>query len=358
MPFILCRSGEDVNRIKMETLLFYTGRAVQDMAASKFLNLMTIMTIALCTLVVSSFALFYENGNRLIRSWSQGGRVVVYLNSDVTSDAIDAVQKDLESMEMTEHILFISKERALDDLKDMFSSGKNALFSSPEKNALSSSSKKNALSSSSKKNALSSSFGDNTISSGTAYLESIKENPLPDSFIVNMKPVSHGKGGIETFSEQISDLPHVESVEYGQTWIERVERVLSLFKISGSIMIILFCIIALFVVGNTVRLSLYVRQEEFVIMRLVGATERFMAIPFYIVGIIQGGMGALAGLVMLAGFYTAVLSYSGDGGLYDLSFFSMEMEFLSPYSLLFILSGGVFLSWIGCFFSLKQYLNN
>lgn len=300
----------------MEAFLFYAGRAVQDMLVNRFLNLMTIMTIALCTLVISSFVLFYENGTRLIRSWSQGGRVVVYLNAGATSETVGVVQKGLEQMEMTEDIRFISKQRALEDLKT-------------------------------------------ALSSGTAYLDTLRDNPLPDSFIVRMKSVSHGKeGDIRRFSQQISTLPHVESVEYGRIWIERVEKLFAIFKVSGSIMIILFCMVALFATGNTARLSIYARQEEFVIMRLVGATEQFMVMPFHIVGVIQGGVGALTGLLILAGFYTLLLSYSGGRGLADLSFFSMKMEFLSPFSFMLILTGGVFLGWIGCFFSLKQYLKN
>ena len=114
----------------------------------------------------------------------------------------------------------------------------------------------------------------------------------------------------------------------------------------------LFFVAAIFIVANTIRLVLYSRREEVEIMRLVGATDRFIKAPFYIEGLIQGIMGGIIGLGVLFLMFIAISSNMEQ----DISSGMISIRFLSPVILLGLLTGSMFVGWLGCYLSLKQFL--
>jgi cell division transport system permease protein len=98
---------------------------------------------------------------------------------------------------------------------------------------------------------------------------------------------------------EIQSFSEVDQVEYGQQWLERFSSIFDLFRLIGFVMGGIFVVAAIFIIANTIRLVIYTRRDELQIMRLVGAYERFIKIPFYLQGIIQAGLGALIGIVIL-----------------------------------------------------------
>ena len=104
-----------------------------------------------------------------------------------------------------------------------------------------------------------------------------------------------------------------------------------------------------FIVANTIRLVLYSRRDEIEIMRLVGATDRFIKIPFYLQGMIQGGTGTLIGLVILFGGYLSLTSQFNSG---------VSLRFFTPAICAGIVVGGISVGWLGSWVSLKQFMKN
>jgi cell division transport system permease protein len=157
---------------------------------------------------------------------------------------------------------------------------------------------------------------------------------------------------IDTLAANLESLPQIEEVEYGQRWVGRFAQIISLFRLAGYAMGALFFMATIFIVANTIRLVIYSRREEVEIMRLVGATDNFIKIPFYFEGIIQGALGAVIGLAML---YIAFMFVSAN---VDKGFFPglFRFHFLPPTILLAILVVSMVVGWLGCFISLKQYL--
>ena len=109
---------------------------------------------------------------------------------------------------------------------------------------------------------------------------------------------------------------------------------------------------AILIVANTSRLVLYSRREEVEIMRLVGATDRFIKTPFYIEGLLQGAAGGILGLATLFITYV-IISTNMDQSLTP-GFFTIR--FLSAWTFFGIILCSMFVGWLGCYISLKQFL--
>ncbi len=287
----------------------FVKKAFADIRSNRFLNLITIITISLSILVVSVFLLFFENASRVIESWNQGGRAMIYLNKEFTLDMLPKLKARINALGDIEEMVYISKSQALNKLKK-------------------------------------------DMSSQSAFLKTLKENPLPDAMEIKMKSYNSFEE-VQKFAQSIKAIEIVEDVEYGQGWLGRFLKIFNLFKITGYAMCSLFFLIALFITANTVRLAFYSRKLEVEIMRLVGATETFIKAPFYVEGLLQGLFGGLLGLAILLITYLTISS--GITQSLATSFYFVTFVWGGQVMLL-IIFGSTFLGWFGCYLSLKQIL--
>ncbi len=283
--------------------------SLADFRSNRFLNLITIFTIALSILVVSVFLLFFENVGRMIESWNQGGRAMIYLKDGVSGDRLPQLQARIMEAGNIREMVFVSKEQALDRLKK-------------------------------------------EMAGNSAFLDTLQGNPLPDAIEIRMVNY-HRLADVENLARTIRRIDGVEDMEYGQGWLGKFLNVFNLFKITGYAMCSLFFLIALFITANTVRLAFYSRRTEVEVMRLVGATESFIKAPFYLEGLIQGFLGGILGVLILAFAYGMIAS--GISQSFS-SYVYFDIRFLSVKTILLIVFGSTFLGWFGCYLSLKQIL--
>lgn len=291
----------------MITLFF--KRALDDIFKNRFLNLVTIITISLSILIASAFILFFVNTSDIINSWKKGLRIMAYLKPGIDNDGLKDLKLAIQALDDVDHIQFISKQEALSRLKAQ-------------------------------------------MAHQTSLFENLTQNPLPDSIEIRMTAATESWQNIDSLAAQIEALPQIDEVEYGQRWVGRFAQIISLFRLAGYAMGALFFMATIFIVANTIRLVIYSRRDEVEIMRLVGATDNFIKIPFYFEGLIQGALGALIGLAML---YIAFIFISSN---VEKGFFPglFRFHFLSPTLLLAILLVSMLVGWLGCFISLKQFL--
>lgn len=291
----------------MITLFF--KRAIDDIFKNRFLNLVTIITISLSILITSAFILFFINASEIINSWQKGLRIMAYLKPGVSNTELAYLKQVIQSLDGVQNLRFIPKEEALSQLKIQ-------------------------------------------MEHQASLLDNLTENPLPDSFEIRMTATIGSWQRIASLASQIETLTQVEEVEYGQRWIGRFIHIFTLFRLAGYAMGALFFMAAIFIVANTIRLVIYSRREEVEIMRLVGATDNFIKIPFYFEGLIQGALGAIIGLGMLYlsfFFITSNIEPEFLPGLF-------RLKFIPPAILCTILLGSMLVGWLGCYISLKQFL--
>jgi cell division transport system permease protein len=284
-------------------------RAVKDILENRFLTAVTVVTIALSIKIASAFALFFINAGSILNLWQKGIRMMVYLKPD-TSEAgrLDTKYK-LQSIASIQEARFVSSTEAMDKLKRQ-------------------------------------------MAHHAALLDNLKKNPLPDAFELSLRPEAQNSSELAFLAERISAMGTVAEVEYGQQWINRFTGIISLFRLAGYGIGTLFFMATVFIVANTIRLVLYSRRDEIEIMRLVGATDRFIKIPFYLQGMIQGGAGTLIGLALLFAGYASLTSQFDQSVSGEL----IVLRFFAPSVCAGILFGGVWVGWLGSWVSLKQFM--
>ncbi len=290
-------------------MIFFAQRAIKDMSDNKFLHIVTTITIALSILIASAAGLLFTNAQEVMNSWKKGIRIMAYVDQTATENELRSTKVKIQSLHGVKNVTFISKEDALLQLKSQM-----------ERQA--------------------------------SLLENLERNPLPAAFEVHMNPAGQSWEKIETLAAQIESMHIVDDVEYGQAWIGRCTNIFNLFQFIGITMGILFFMVTVFIISNTIRLALYSRREEIEIMRLVGATDSFIKIPSYFAGIIQGGVGGLSGIIILFIAYLIISSNIEQ----NFASYVFDIKFLSPLSVLEIIIYSIFVGWLGCFLSLKQFL--
>jgi cell division transport system permease protein len=284
-------------------------RALQDMRSNRMLSLVTISTFALSILIVSSAMLFFVNMGDIMDGWRQGIRVMAYLQEGLNATDRSTLKVRMESLYGVQQADFIPKDQALARLRSQM--GRQ-----------------------------------------TSILDNLDSNPLPDAFEIQMIAASQSWDKVEQLAMALEKLEGVSEVEYGQRWIKRIINIFNLFQLTGTVMGALFFMAAIFIVGNTVRLVLYSRREEVEIMRLVGATEKFILAPFYFQSLIQAALGGIIGLAALFMMYMLIQSRITT----DMATAFFQPRFLSPLTQLGIVGCGMLVGWLGCHLSVKQYV--
>lgn len=241
--------------------------------------------------------------------WKTGLRVMAYLKPELTELQVTELTHRIQSITGVENVRFVSKKEAFIQLKEQM--------------------KRQA-----------------------SLFDHLTENPLPDAFEIQMDAVNQTWDKVEFIAAKIEAIDEVQEVEYGQRWLSRYTHIFNLFKLTGYTMCGIFFMAAVFIVANTIRLVIYSRRDEIEIMRLVGAEESFIKVPFYFQGLLQGAVGAGIGLTMLFAAYLAVAS-NIEHGLFSGQF---HIRFLSPPVLGTIILISMLVGWLGSYLSLKQYL--
>lgn len=261
------------------------------------MNIVAIGSTALALLVVGGVLLLQQNVSRLVRQVKSQASVVVYLRDDLPRDSIDGLKGKIISDPRVSDLEFKTKEEALSDFRRRL--GENA-----------------------------------------DVLSGLNANPLPASFHLSLKPSALDE--IENVASGVRGMEGVESVQYGQDLIERLQDVSRVVQVLLAVVGGIICVVAIFIIFNTIQLSVVARQTEIEILKLVGATRWFIGLPFVAGGVIQGVLGTLLGVGFLGGLFWLIRTR-----LSALPFLTSDVAFLSGIRVGVLLLLGLLLGVFG-----------
>jgi len=230
--------------------------AGQDLKGNLAVNLVAAAIISAAFLTVGIFILIGVNLRALSGHWQEKIRVCVYLQDDAGGQAQKDLKAKLEAAPGVLSVAFTSRDQALADFKTML--GQDA-----------------------------------------DLLDGLDQNPLPASFTLSLKEEARGYEEVKRLAAELSALPGVESVDYGGTWIESFTSAARVVQAAVFLLGALIVIAVVFIISNTIRLTMYSRKEEIGIMKLVGASNLLVRLPFVLEGMVQGTLAAAVGVGLL-----------------------------------------------------------
>jgi cell division transport system permease protein len=235
-----------------------------------------VVAIALAMIVLGALLLVSWNAERVLQRWTSAAEFSVYLRDDATSEQRGAIESLIDDSGVTSGREYVSKADALQRFRQEFAE----------------------LAS------LASSFAD---------------NPFPASVEVRVAAEAQSDGRTAELVKRLASLPGVADVRYDRQWLEQLGNGLATIRTAGLVLVALMVIAAAVTVATVVRLGLYARHAEIEIMELVGAPLVFIRGPFVAEGVLQGGLGALFALLVLAAGYGGVVAVWGEDvrGLLD-----------------------------------------
>lgn len=179
-----------------------------------------------------------------------------------------------------------------------------------------------------------------------ALLEAVDENPLPASLRVRLKPELLNFPAMQEAARQIGAFPEIEDVRFGGEWVRRLDEIGSALQRGAIAAGLLVGLAILFVIYNTIRLTVLARRPQVEIMSRLGASDRFIATPFVIEAVGETLLAAVMSLALLFGVQQAVV-----GRL-------VNMSFLSPTWILAFLGAAVALAWLAALYALSRVLRS
>jgi cell division transport system permease protein len=167
---------------------------------------------------------------------------------------------------------------------------------------------------------------------------------LPGSIEVRLKPGSRDPDTVREVAERIRSYDFVDEVRFGEEWVEKLHRVRTVASLVGLALGGAFAMVAIIIIGATIRMAVLARSREISIMRLVGATDGFIRLPFLLEGLAKGILGGIAALLL-----TWLASTLVDRYFIDTVFFDASLALLG-------IAAGALIGLLGSAFSVGRHL--
>ncbi|NVN99213.1 MAG: ABC transporter permease [Geobacteraceae bacterium] len=290
---------------------YFTRKALANLASSRLVTLITVCTITLALLIISLFMLIYLNMEGTIEQWSRKVAVTVYFDREPSSPELASLKSRIAALPGTESVQYVSKEDALKKFRSRLK-GQESL------------------------------------------LDGVSADILPSSLEISLKKEFRATDSVNVYVSRLKHLQGVGEVQYGEEWVKKFLTFFQVIRVLGLMIAVFLVMAVLFIVSNTIKLTVLARQDEIEILALVGATPFFIKAPFLIEGMLQGAVGGITALALLTGGYFALLANAVN----FLSFNPAEagLTFLPlPYMVALVI-GGVALGFIGSLVSLKKLI--
>jgi cell division transport system permease protein len=175
-------------------------------------------------------------------------------------------------------------------------------------------------------------------------LRELENNPLPGSIEVKLKPGYQDAAHVNAVADRLRGFTFVNDVRYGKDWVEKLDRLRGLAAAVGLVVGAAFAVVAVIIIGTTIRMAVLQRSREIAIMRLVGATDGFIRRPFLLQGALKGLLG---GLVAVGLSYSAYVLINR---------FLISASFFNGLQAVAIVGFGTVIGLIGSLLSVGRHL--
>ncbi len=185
-------------------------------------------------------------------------------------------------------------------------------------------------------------------------VENIKVNPFPSSYETNISDERIAPDTVMKFIEEIKEMRGVEDVQFNRDWVEKMQSLSRLARAIGFFLGGILALASFFIISNVIKLNVLARQSEIIILRMVGATNIFIRIPFLLEGVILGILGGLVSLALIFLLIKLFPVYLGAslGALTEI----INFRYLTLSQIGLLVAGGAVIGFMGSLSSLARFL--
>ncbi len=304
--------------MKLSGVRYLTKQGIENIWKNRMMAFASFCVLLVSLLLVGFSVLLFMNLNSIIGGIENKNEVIVFLDLNITETETETVQSKLEQIDNIGDISFYSKEEALDSLEE-------------------------------------------SMANYAPVLDSLDENPLPDSYRIRIKDIS-------LTTETVTAIEGINSA--GANYIMSVRAPIDFVNILSEIrqiitwvaiaIIIALAIVSMVIISNTTKASVFARRNEISIMKYVGATNSFIRIPFFVEGMVTGFVSGLVATIITWVCYDALVDLlTGEANLLNvigvgsvIPFGNIALKVIVVY----ILAGG-FIGALGSVISTRKHLN-
>lgn len=234
---------------------YFVGEAFASLKRNLLMTLAAISTVAVSLFLLGGVMVFGQIIERTVRSWESLIEVDVFLRDEITPEQSKALEEQIQAMPEVKGVGYISKADAFNEFKEMY----------PD---------------------------------SPAIVENVEADALPASYRIEL----HDPKTAEAVSSRVEGQPGVDEVKFGGDEVKKLLEINNLLRRMSLVFVVVLLGAAVLLIANTIRLAIYARRREIAIMKLVGATNWFVRVPFIFEGMVEGILGAVvAGAIIAAG---------------------------------------------------------
>jgi cell division transport system permease protein len=281
---------------------------LQRMLATPVASILNILVIGITLSLPTGLYVLLQNVQLLANQVVGTPQISVFLTMDASKEEIRRIGKQLQLHDMVDHIEYVPREQALEQLKR---------------------------------------------STGlTDVVGGLSQNPLPDAYIVF--PKKSDPQLLEALRDELQKLPSLDKVQLDSAWAHKLDALLKFGRLAVLILAALLSLALVAITFNTIRLQILTQRDEIEVSRLIGATNAFIRRPFLYFGLLQGLLGGVAAWLLISA--SLALLNNSLASLAQLYTSNFTLQSLSVADTLTLLLFSAYLGWMGSWLSVAQHL--
>ncbi len=297
--------------VKFNILGYLIKEGIRNTLKNKKSTMASLVIMIATMLIFGLFFVVTENINSVMEQIEAQQGIQVFIEKEATQAQITELKEKIQALDGVNNTQFVTKEEALNTVKNQFKEHKNLL---------------------------------------TGYDE---KNPFPASYIVTVTDLSK----IGSIAKQIETFENVNEIMSKDATTDALLSIANGIKIFSGIILVFLVVISIFIISNTIKLTVHARRREISIMKYVGATNNFIRGPFIVEGIIIGLVSAMLSIGFISLIYDVIAGKIMASQLMGVMGISL-LTFAEIFNLIFMvyLILGIGIGVLGSVVSMKKYL--
>ncbi|WP_125154005.1 permease-like cell division protein FtsX [Clostridium rectalis] len=294
--------------MKISTIKYFILDSLKSLKRNRTISLASVATVAATLFILGVFLLAMLDVKVLVKDVESRVEIRVFLNNDITIAQEKDLGKKLKGMNEVQSVTYETKNQAMDKFKDQIGENNKALVEGLD-----------------------------------------KDNPLPNAFVVKVKTPEM----VASVVNNIKDAKGIYEIQDGRKIVDKIIAITKTIKWVGMVLFAILIGVSLFLIGNTIKITVYSRRKEIGIMKYIGATDWFIRWPFIIEGMIIGIAGSIIGCIAL--YYSYNIVYTKAASSLFLGQLISPKYVLTTISWEFLLVG-LLIGSIGSILSMRKFL--